>query len=562
MSARDWGGLALFCALLIGLAWPLGVYMAAVYEGRARRATAVLGWLERGLLRLLGPRATGEMDWKQYAFAVLAFSLCGVALTYALQRMQAFLPLNPTGMPAVPGPVAFNTAISFVTNTNWQAYGGESTMSHLTQLLALTTQNFVSAATGMGVLVALVRGLRQKEQSGVGNFWVDLVRSVVYVLLPLSLVLGVVLIHQGVVQTLDGVVQAGGQSLSLGPVASQEAIKQLGTNGGGFYNVNSAHPFENPTALSNLLEILAILILPTAFCFTFGRMMGDDRQGYVLLAAKLLVFIPLVVLCTMAEARGNPALHALGVDGANFEGKEVRFGIFGSTLWATATTAASNGSVNAMHDSFTPLGGMIPMWLMQLGEIIFGGVGSGLYGLLVYAILAVFLSGLMVGRTPEYLGKKIEPREVKLTMLALLILPLAMLAFTAIAAVIPEGIAGRLNQGPHGFAEMLYAYTSAAANNGSAFAGLSANTPFYNLTLGVAMFMGRFLMIVPMLAIAGSLAEKTSAPQSAGTFPTHGGLFIGLLVGSVLIIGGLTFLPALALGPIVEQIAMLAGQLF
>ena len=569
MTLNGWLQILLFCIVVVALAKPLGGFLTRVLSGERTLLSPVLGPVERGFYRLAGVKADSEQHWTAYAAAMLVFNLLGFAFLYGLMRLQDVLPLNPQGFAAVGDHLAFNTAMSFVTNTNWQSYGGETTMSHLTQMMGLTVQNFLSAATGIALATALIRGFARRSARTLGNFWTDVTRVTLYVLLPLSFVLALALVWQGVPQTFAGnatatTLEGAQQTLALGPVASQEAIKMLGTNGGGFFNANSAHPFENPTPLSNFLQMVAIFAIGAALTNVFGRMVGDQRQGWAILGAMGVLFLVGVAVTYWAEAAGNPLLTALGLDPSmgNMEGKEVRFGIATSSLFAVITTAASCGAVIAMHASFTPIGGMIPLINMELGEVIVGGVGAGLYGMLLFAIVAVFVAGLMVGRTPEYLGKKIEPREVKLTMLALLILPLAMLAFTAIAAVIPEGIAGRLNQGPHGFAEMLYAYTSAAANNGSAFAGLSANTPFYNLTLGVAMFMGRFLMIVPMLAIAGSLAGKTSAPQSAGTFPTHGGLFIGLLVGSVLIIGGLTFLPALALGPIVEQIAMLAGQLF
>ena len=569
MTLTGWIQIAVFCIAVLALVKPLGFFLTRLLNGERTFLTPVLGPVERGFYGLAGVKPEEDQHWTAYAGAMLVFNLIGFLFLYAVLRLQDILPLNPQGFAAVPDHLAFNTAISFVTNTNWQSYGGETTMSHLSQSAGLAVQNFLSAATGIALAAALIRGFVRKSARGIGNFWADLTRITLYVLLPLSIVLALALVWQGVPQTFEAsamatTLEGGSQTIALGPVASQEAIKMLGTNGGGFFNANSAHPFENPTPLSNLLQMVAIFAIGAALTNVFGRMAGDQRQGWAILAAMGIVFIGGVAAAYWAEASGNPMLTALGLDPAmgNMEGKEVRFGISASALFAAITTAASCGAVNAMHASFTPLGGMIPLVNMELGEVVVGGVGAGLYGMLLFAILAVFVAGLMVGRSPEYLGKKIEPREVKMTMLAILILPLAMLAFTAIAVVLQDGLAGRLNQGPHGFSEILYAYTSAAANNGSAFAGLTANTPFYNLTLGVAMFMGRFLMIVPMLAIAGSLAAKKAAPPSLGTFPTHGGLFVGLLVGTVLIVGGLTFLPALALGPIVEHLAMLAGQTF
>jgi len=569
MTLNGWLQILLFCVVVIALVKPLGGYLTRVMTGERTLLSPVLGPVERGFYRLAGVNPGTEQHWTAYALAMLVFSLAGFALLYALMRLQDVLPLNPQGFGAVPDHLAFNTAISFVTNTNWQSYAGETTMSHFTQMVGLTVQNFLSAATGIALAVALIRGFARRNARAIGNFWADVTRVTLYVLLPLSFLLALIFVWQGVPQTFAAsanatTLEGASQTIALGPVASQEAIKMLGTNGGGFFNANSAHPFENPTPLSNFFQMVAIFAIGAALTNVFGRMVGDQRQGWAILGAMGVLFIVGVAVTYGAEAAGNPLLTALGLDPAmgNMEGKEVRFGITASSLFAVITTAASCGAVIAMHASFTPIGGMVPLINMELGEVIVGGVGAGLYGMLLFAVVAVFVAGLMVGRTPEYLGKKIEPREVKLTMLALLILPLAMLVFTAIAVVIEPGLAGRLNQGPHGFSEILYAYTSAAANNGSAFAGLTANSPFYNLTLGIAMFMGRFLMIVPMLAIAGSLAAKPVAPASAGTFPTHGGLFVGLLVGSVLIIGGLTFLPALALGPIVEQIGMLTGQLF
>lgn len=578
--------LALYLVVLVLLVKPLGGYMARVYEGRSCGLDILLGWFERLCYRLAGIRPEQEMNWKQYALGLFLFNMLGLFAAYLIQRMQQLLPLNPQNLPGVSPDSSFNTAISFVSNTNWQGYGGESTMSYLTQMLALTVQNFVSAASGMAVLVALIRGFVRKSTETIGNFWVDLTRSVLYILLPLSCILALALVSQGVIQnfseykttkllvpTVDNDKKPiTEQTLPMGPAASQVAIKQLGTNGGGFFNANSAHPYENPTPLSNFLQVLAILLIPAALCYTFGVMVGDRRQGWAVLIAMLVIFIPLVLLCTWCEQAGNPALTRLGVDqnagelssGGNMEGKEVRFGIVNSTLWATVTTAASNGSVNAMHDSFTPLGGLIPLWLMQLGEVIFGGVGSGLYGMLIFAVIAVFISGLMVGRTPEYLGKKIEAYEIKMAVLVILIPPMIVLLGTAIAVLGPgltmmeNGVAKSLltNTGPHGFTEVLYAFSTAGNNNGSAFGGLNANVPFYNIALGIAMFLARYWLIVPVLAIAGSLAQKKVTPTTTGTLPTHTALFVVMLIVTVLVVGALTFIPALALGPIVEQLRM------
>jgi K+-transporting ATPase ATPase A chain len=574
--------LALYLGVLVLLVKPLGAYMAAVYEGRRTWLAPVLGPVERGIYRAAGVDPAAESDWKRYAVAVLLFNVIGFLAVYLLQRLQGLLPLNPQDFGAVTPDSSFNTAVSFATNTNWQGYGGETTMSNLTQMLGLGVQNFVSAASGMAVLVALIRGFVRRQAGEIGNFWVDLTRSTLYILLPLSLVLALALVSQGVVQSfapygaaelLEPVTvqvsdtetqEVTEQVIPLGPAASQVAIKQLGTNGGGFFNVNSSHPFENATPLSNFLELLAILLIPAALCYTFGRMVGDRRQGWALLAAMLVIFVPLLVGAYAAEQAGNPQLTALGADqapsagqpGGNMEGKETRFGIANSALWAAATTAASNGSVNSMHDSFTPLGGLVPMWLMQLGEVVFGGVGSGLYGMLMFAIVAVFLAGLMVGRTPEYLGKKVEAYEVKMAAIALLVPCLVVLVGTAIASVIPAGTSSAPNPGAHGFSEILYAFSSAGNNNGSAFAGISANTPFYNFALGVAMWLARYWIMIPVLAVAGSLAAKRATAVTAGTLPTHGPLFVVMLVGVVLMVGALTFLPALALGPIVEHLAM------
>ncbi|XSG83211.1 MAG: potassium-transporting ATPase subunit KdpA [Methyloligella sp. ZOD6] len=567
MTLNGWLQILLFLAVLTVLAVPLGRYMAAIFEGRRTWLTPVLSPIESGLYRLGGIDAKSEQHWTKYTVAMLLFNGAGFLLLYGLLRLQGVLPLNPDGLGAVPPDLAFNTAVSFVSNTNWQNYGGETTLSYFTQMVGLTTQNFVSAATGIVLAVALIRSIARSSAKTLGNFWVDLTRCTLYILLPLSLVLAFALVFQGVPQNLSAYVEAttlegGNQLISQGPAASQVAIKQLGTNGGGFWNVNSAMPYENPTPVSNFLELLAVLLIAGALTHTFGRMVKDERQGWALYAAMTILLLAAVSASYWAEASGNPAFAALGLDPANMEGKEVRFGIVNSSLWEVATTAASNGSVNSMHDSYTPLGGMVAMVLMQLGEIVFGGVGSGLYGMLLFVLLAVFIAGLMVGRTPEYLGKKIEGREVKMAMLAILILPLAILSFMAIAVVAPFGLSSPANAGPHGFSEIMYLYTSSAANNGSAFAGITGNTPWYNATGAAAMLVGRYFVIVPTMAIAGSLAAKTVAPASAGTFPTHGGLFVGLLIGVILIVGCLTYLPALALGPIAEHFAMLAGQSF
>ena len=569
MTVNGWIQILVFLALVVAMTRPLGGFMTRVFTGERTLLSPILGPVERTLYRLAGVDERTEQHWVTYAVSMLLFSAAGMLLLYALQRLQDVLPLNPQDMAAVPADLAFNTAASFTTNTNWQNYGGETTMGHLVQMAGLTFHNYVSAATGIALAVALVRGFARTSARTVGNFWVDLTRATLYVLLPLCVVCALFLVWQGVPQTLAGAVDAttlegARQTISLGPVASQEAIKMLGTNGGGFFNANSAHPFENPNALTNLVEMLCIFALGAGLTNLFGRMVGDERQGWAILAAMGLLFVAGVSVAYWAEAQGNPAFIALGIDGSagNMEGKETRFGIAATALFATVTTAASCGAVNAMHDSFMPLGGMVPMINMMLGEIIVGGVGAGLYGMLLFAIVALFVAGLMVGRTPEYLGKKLEAKEVKMTMLAILCLPLMMLGFTAVAVVLDTGTASMANAGPHGFSEALYAYVSGAANNGSAFGGLTGNTPWYNVTLAIAMLVGRFLVIVPMMAIAGSLASKARAPVSAGTFPTHDGLFVGLLVGVILIVGGLTFFPALALGPVVEHLAMTAGTLF
>jgi K+-transporting ATPase ATPase A chain len=576
-----WLQIAVFVVLLVAASKPLGEYMARVYSGERTFLSPALGWLERLLYRVMGVRADQEMGWKAYGRALLLFNALGFLAVYVLQRTQHVLPWNPAELGPVSPDSSFNTAVSFATNTNWQGYGGETTMSYLTQMLGLTVQNFVSAATGMAVLVALIRGFTRRSSEVIGSFWVDLVRSTVHVLLPLAAVLALALVSRGVVQTLDGsatvqlldpVTLADGsvqaeQHIAVGPAASQVAIKQLGTNGGGFFNVNSAHPLENPDPISTLLQSLAILLIPGALCFTFGAMVRDRRQGLALLATMLLVLVPCIAAVYALERQGTPALAAAGAElhesadtsGGNLEGKEVRFGLAQTAIWAASTTAASNGSVNSMHDSLTPMGGLVPMVLMQLGEVIFGGVGSGLYGLLVFAIVAVFVAGLMVGRTPEYLGKKIGAFEMKMASLAILAPCVAVLLGTAVAAALGVGRAGVLNPGAHGFSEILYAFSSAGNNNGSAFAGLSANTPFYNSALGASMLLARYGVIVAVLALAGALARKSSVPTGPGTLPTHTTLFVVLLIGTVLLVGALTFLPALALGPIVEHLQMSAG---
>ncbi len=578
MTANGFVQVGLYFVLLLALVKPLGWYMARVYEGESLGLDRVLGPVERLMYRLAGAHPEKEMSWQTYAAAVLVFNAAGLLLLYALQRLQAWLPFNPQGLGPVAPDLAFHTAASFASNTNWQNYAGETTLSYLTQMLGLTVQNFLSAATGMAILAALIRGLARHSARTIGNFWVDLTRTTLYILLPPSFLLALALVSQGTVQTLSAsqivpllqpAVDAGGnpvreQVLALGPAASQVAIKQLGTNGGGFFGANSAHPFENPTPLSNLLEMLAILAIPAALCYTFGRMVGDTRQGWAVLAAMTLPFLILLALAVGAEQAGNPVLAGLGVDqaagalqpGGNMEGKELRFGIVNSALWATATTAASNGSVNAMHDSFTPLGGFVPLILMQLGEVLFGGVGSGLYGMLAFVIVAVFVAGLMVGRTPEYLGKKIEAFEIKMAALVILIPPILVLAFTALAVSTEGGRAATFNPGPHGFSEILYAYSSQGNNNGSAFAGLDGNTPFYNVTGGLVVLIARYWLAIPVLALAGSLAAKKKVPAGAGTLPTHGPLFVAWSIAVVLLVGALSFLPALALGPIVEHLLL------
>jgi K+-transporting ATPase ATPase A chain len=567
MTLNGWIQIAIYFALLTALVVPLGRYMARVFEGERTFLSPVLRPVETALYRIAGVDETHEQHWLSYTIAMLLFNAAGFALLYALLRLQAILPVNPADMSAVAPDLAFNTAVSFTSNTNWQNYGGESTLSYLSQMVGLTTQNFVSAATGIALLLVLIRAFARASGKTVGNFWVDLTRCTLYVLLPLSIMAALFLVWQGVPQNIGAYVDAttvegAKQTLSQGPAASQIAIKQLGTNGGGFWNANSSVPFENPTPLSNFLQVLYVLLIPAALTYTFGRMVKDQRQGWALYAAMSIVFLAGVAITYWAESAGNSQFAALGLDPANMEGKEVRFGLVNSSLWAVATTAASNGSVNSMHDSFTPLGGMILIVLMQLGEIIFGGVGSGLYGMLLFVIITVFVAGLMVGRTPEYLGKKIEAKEVKMAMLAILVLPLSILGFMAIASVAPFGLSSVQDGGPHGFSEIMYLYSSSTGNNGSAFAGFTGNTPWYNTTGGLAMLVGRYFVIVPAMAIAGSVVVKRAVPPSAGTFPTHSGLFVGLLIGVILIVGGLTFFPALALGPIVEHLAMQAGTLF
>ncbi len=602
MSSQALLLLLVYLAVLLALAWPLGRYLTRVAASAPIRGCGWLAKFEHGLYRAAGIRPEAEMGWKTYALALLAFSTLGALFTYGLQRLQLWLPLNPQGMAGVAPDSAFNTGVSFVTNTDWQGYGGESTMSYLTQMLALACQNFFSAATGIAVAFALIRGFARHSAQSIGNFWVDLTRATLYLLLPLSVLLAAALMSQGVIQNFAGYQEATlldpvsyqqpkngadgqplkdaqgnpvleeltarTQTIAMGPVASQEAIKMLGTNGGGFFNANSAHPYENPTALSNFLQMLAIFLIPAALCFTFGDMVGDMRQGWALLGAMTLMFVLMAALVLIAEQQAHPGLAALGVDqaasalqaGGNMEGKETRFGIAASALFAAITTAASCGAVNAMHDSFMPLGGMVPLVLMQLGEVVFGGVGSGLYGILVFAILAVFIAGLMIGRTPEYLGKKIQSYEMKMVSIAILVTPTLVLAGTAIAVLLEPGRAGIANPGAHGFSEVLYAFTSAANNNGSAFAGLSANTPFYNVMLAIAMWFGRFGVIVPVLAIAGSLAAKQRLTPNAGTMPTHGPTFIVLLIGAIVLVGVLNYVPALALGPVVEQLQLAAPR--
>jgi K+-transporting ATPase ATPase A chain len=605
VSGQAWFALALFLAVLVAIAYPLAIYMARIGEATGGGYTPIkglVGKVERLIYRVAGVDVAEDMAWTRYAIALLLFNALGALAVYLLQRTQLWLPLNPQAFANVSADSSFNTAVSFATNTNWQGYSGEATMSYLTQMLALAVQNFLSAATGISVAFALIRGFARRSAQGIGNFWVDLTRSTLYILLPLSLCLGVFFVSQGVIQnfesyktatTLESLtyenpkLDASGQPLKddkgapvtetltthtqtipMGPVASQEAIKMLGTNGGGFFNANSAHPFENPTPLTNFVQMLSIFLLPTALCFVFGRMVGDTRQGWAVLSAMTIIFVFMAVIAISAEQQGNPLIAHLGVDqsasaiqaGGNMEGKETRFGIVASALFATITTAASCGAVNAAHDSLTPLGGLVPMWLIQLGEVVFGGVGSGLYGMLIFAIMAVFIAGLMIGRTPEYIGKKIQSFEMKMTSIVILVTPFLVLVGTAAAVTLEQGKAGIFNPGAHGFSEILYALSSAANNNGSAFAGLSANTPFYNSLLALVMWFGRFAFIVPVLAIAGSLAKKKRIEATAGTLPTHGALFVALLIGTVVLVGALTYVPALALGPAIEQLQMLAAH--
>ena len=581
MTLNGWLQIIVYLIILVLLVKPLGLFMAKVYQGERTALSPVISPIERLIYRLSGVNPEEEMDWKKYSISMLFFSLVGFIFLYLLQRIQGFLPLNPTGMGAVTADSSLNTAVSFITNTNWQGYGGETTMSYLTQMVGLTVQNFVSAAAGMAILIAFIRGFTRHNTRDLGNFWVDMTRSTLYILLPLSILVAILLVSQGVVQTFSpgitakliqpSVVVTGNsivtQTIAIGPAASQIAIKQLGTNGGGFFNANSAHPFENPTPISNFIEMLSILLIPAALCYTFGKLVGDTRQGWAILTAMLILLVVFIGVAYMAESAGNPRLAVMGVDqisnniqpGGNMEGKELRFGQANSTLWATVTTAASNGSVNSMHDSYTPLGGLVPLVMMMFGEVVFGGVGSGLYGMLIFVIVAVFVAGLMVGRTPEYLGKKIEAYEMKMASLLILIMPLLVLGLTAVAVSVKAGQSSVLNSGPHGFSEILYAITSQGNNNGSAFAGLNANTVFYNLIGSLAMLISRFWLAIPTLALAGSLASKKKVPTGVGTLSTTSGLFIGWLIGIIVLVGALNFVPALALGPIVEHL-MLIGR--
>ena len=567
MTINGWIQILVFVGIVVALVKPLGGYLTRVLNGERTILSVALGPLERGLYRIAGVNEREEQHWTTYAAAMLFFNLAGFAMLYLIQRLQGGLPFNPQGFGPVEATSAFNTAVSFMTNTNWQGYAGETTMSYLTQMAGLTVQNFVSAATGVAIAAALIRGFARASGKTVGNFWVDLTRVTLYLLLPVCIVGSLVLVWQGVPQNLNPytvvtTVEGARQTIAQGPVASQMMIKHLGTNGGGFFNANAAHPFENPNALTNLIHMASIFAIGAALTNVFGRMVGNEKKGWAIFIAMGVLFLAGVAVAYWAEAAGNPLLHAVGLEGGNMEGKETRFGVAVSALFAVVTTAASCGAVIAMHASFMPLGGMVAMLNMMLGEIIIGGVGAGFYGVILFVIVAIFVAGLMVGRTPEYLGKKIEAKEVKMAMLAVLCLPLAILGFTSVAVVIPAGLASLAHAGPHGFSEALYAYTSGAANNGSAFAGLSANTPWYNITIGLAMLMGRFMVIIPALAIAGSLAAKKTVPASSGTLPTTGPLFVGLLVGVILVVGGLTFFPALALGPVVEHLAMLKGQMF
>ena len=567
MTANGILQILLFFAIVLALTKPLGLYMARVFQREPTFLDPVLGPIERLMYRVSGVKPDVEQHWTTYTIAMLLFNVIGLIVLYAMQRLQHLLPLNPQGLGPISADSSFSTAVSFTSNTDWQSYVPESTMSYLTQMAGLTFHNFVSAATGIALAIALVRGFARHETKTIGNFWVDLVRSTLWILLPISILVAPVLVWQGVPQNLNPYVTAktvegADQTIAEGPVASQEVIKELGTNGGGFFNANSAHPYENPTPLTNLIEMVLIFGVSAGLTYTFGLMVKDSRQGWALFAVMAVLFFMGVAVAYWSEAAGNPAFAKMGIDasGGNMEGKEVRFGIANSALWATVTTDTSCGAVNSMHDSFTPLGGMVPMINMQLGEVVYGGVGSGLYGMLVFAVLSVFIAGLMVGRTPEYLGKKIEAKEVTMAVLAILVLEFSILGFTALASVTSGGLAGTLNKGPHGFSEILYAYSEGTGNNGSAFAGISANTVFYNLTIGLAMLFGRYLMIVPTIAIAGSLVKKKLVPASSGTFPTTGPLFVALVVGVILIVGGLTFFPALALGPVIDHLYMLAGK--
>jgi K+-transporting ATPase ATPase A chain len=567
MTVQGWALILLSTAIIIALAKPMGLWLFALYEGRRTPFHAVLGPVERGFYRLAGIDPRAEQSWRTYAVHMLLFQFVTLLFTYAILRLQGVLPMNPRDLPGIGPDGAMNTAISFTTNTNWQWYSGEVALSNLSQMLGLTIHNFLSAATGIAIAFALFRGFARRQVSGLGNFWADMTRVTLYLLLPICIVYAVFLIANGVPQTFASLVDAttiegAKQSIVVGPVASQEAIKMLGTNGGGFFNANSAHPFENPTALTNFVQMLSIFLIGVGLTWCFGKAVGNTRQGWAILAAMMILFLAGVGIVYWQEAAGTPMMHGLGIAGGNIEGKEVRFGLAASALFAVITTAASCGAVNAMHDSFTALGGMIPLFNMQLGEIVVGGVGAGIYGFLLFAVLAVFVAGLMVGRTPEYVGKKIEAKEVKLAVLAIAVLPLCILGFTALSSVLPQGLAGPLNKGPHGFTEILYAYSSATGNNGSAFAGITSGTPYYNALLAISMWIGRFFIIVPVLAIAGSLAAKKYTPETAGSFPTTGPLWIGLLVAIIQIVGGLTFLPGLALGPIADHIAMINGQLF
>ncbi len=581
MTFNGWLQIIVYLVILVLLVKPLGLFMAKVYQGERTALSPVISPIERLIYLLSGVNPEEEMDWKKYSFSMLIFSLVGFIFLYLLQRMQGYLPLNPTGMGAVTADSSLNTAVSFITNTNWQGYGGETTMSYLTQMVGLTVQNFVSAAAGMAILIAFIRGFTRHNTRDLGNFWVDMTRSTLYILLPLSILVAILLVSQGVVQTFSPGITAKliqpsvaitgnsivTQTIAIGPAASQIAIKQLGTNGGGFFNANSAHPFENPTPISNFIEMLSVLLIPAALCYTFGKLVGDTRQGWAILTAMLILLVVFIGVAYMAESAGNPRLSVMGVDqisnsiqpGGNMEGKELRFGQANSTLWATVTTAASNGSVNSMHDSYTPLGGLVPLVMMMFGEVVFGGVGSGLYGMLIFVIVAVFVAGLMVGRTPEYLGKKIEAYEMKMASLLILIMPLLVLGLTAVAVSVQAGQSSVLNSGPHGFSEILYAMTSQGNNNGSAFAGFNANTVFYNIIGSLAMLISRFWLAIPTLALAGTLASKKKVPTCVGTLSTTSGLFIGWLIGIIVLVGALNFVPALALGPIVEHL-MLIGR--